>query len=55
MKQVIRCPRWYLTELLLGLPDPYHFRSVSSEGRRLPSGHVIPVTVLVLVGRTRAN
>lgn len=48
-------PWRYLTELLLGLPDPYHFRSISSEGRRFPSGPVICMTVLVLLGRTRAD
>lgn len=52
-KKVQCCPGPYLTELLLGLPDPDHFRGISNKGRRFPSGLVIGVTVLVLMGRTR--
>lgn len=47
------CPQRYLTELLLGLPDPYHFRGISSEGRRFPFGRVICMTVFVLIRTTR--
>lgn len=47
--------RWYLAELLLGLPDPDHFGGISDKGRRFPFGHVVRVTVLVLLGRTRVN
>lgn len=55
LEKVMCFPRWYLTELLLGLPDPNHFRGISGKGCRFPSGHVICVTVLVLEQRTRAK
>lgn len=38
----------YLTELLLGLPDADHLRGLSGDGRRLASGQVISLAILVL-------